>query len=223
LLRLGVEPESLSPASANRSKVCGDGDASVGDGISNGLQPATLAVGHLFQNRYKSILCEVEPYFLELVRYIHLNPLRAGLVKNLEGLDTYPYAGHSALMGKRGNGFQEIDSVLAWIGRQAGAARGRYRDFAEKGIELGKRPNLTGGGLVRSTGRWVEVKALRKAEAYMKGDEDFGQCRFCQRCVGQGSGEYDRRNRLASRGMPVDDVAGSTGRKFTAKKTKHRK
>ncbi len=32
--------------------------------------------GHLFQNRYKSILCQQEPYFLELVRYIHLNPLR---------------------------------------------------------------------------------------------------------------------------------------------------
>ena len=37
--------------------------------------------GHLFQNRYKSIVCEEEPYLLELVRYIHLNPLRAGLVK----------------------------------------------------------------------------------------------------------------------------------------------
>ena len=38
---------------------------------------------HLFQNRYKSILCEKEPYFLELVRYIHLNPLRANIVKGL--------------------------------------------------------------------------------------------------------------------------------------------
>jgi REP element-mobilizing transposase RayT len=34
--------------------------------------------GHLFQNRYKSIVCEEEPYLLELVRYIHLNPLRVG-------------------------------------------------------------------------------------------------------------------------------------------------
>jgi putative transposase len=40
--------------------------------------------GHLFQNRYKSILCQQDAYLLELVRYIHLNPLRAKLVKNLE-------------------------------------------------------------------------------------------------------------------------------------------
>ena len=39
--------------------------------------------GHLFQNRYKSIICDLDPYFLELVRYIHLNPLRAGIVKTL--------------------------------------------------------------------------------------------------------------------------------------------
>ena len=56
--------------------------------------------GHLFQNRYKSILCEEDAYLKELVRYIHLNPLRAGLVKNLVDLGSYPYSGHSVLMGK---------------------------------------------------------------------------------------------------------------------------
>ena len=40
--------------------------------------------GHLFRNRYKSILCQEDPYMLELVRYIHLNPLRAGLVESIE-------------------------------------------------------------------------------------------------------------------------------------------
>ena len=44
--------------------------------------------GHLFQNRYKSILCQEDPYLLELVRYIHLNPLRSGLVKDLKSLDS---------------------------------------------------------------------------------------------------------------------------------------
>ncbi len=55
--------------------------------------------GHLFQNRYKSIVCEEEPYLLELVRYIHLNPLRVGLDADLVGLDYYPWSGHSILMG----------------------------------------------------------------------------------------------------------------------------
>ena len=47
--------------------------------------------GHLFQNRYKSIICEEDAYFTELVRYIHLNPLRAGLVDALAKLDRYPF------------------------------------------------------------------------------------------------------------------------------------
>ena len=38
--------------------------------------------GHLFQNRYKSMVCDGDSYFTELVRYIHLNPLRVGLVKD---------------------------------------------------------------------------------------------------------------------------------------------
>ena len=56
-------------------------------------------VGHLFQNRYKSIVVEEEPYLLELVRYLHLNPLRAQVVPDLGTLDRYPWTGHSALLG----------------------------------------------------------------------------------------------------------------------------
>ena len=48
-------------------------------GYANAFNRRHQRTGHLFQNRYKSILCEDEPYFLELVRYLHLNPLRAGL------------------------------------------------------------------------------------------------------------------------------------------------
>jgi len=59
--------------------------------------------GHLFQNRYKSVICEEDPYLLELIRYIHLNPLRASLVKDLKELDKYPWTGHSAILGRRKN------------------------------------------------------------------------------------------------------------------------
>ena len=55
--------------------------------------------GQLFQNRYKSILCQEDLYLLELVRYIHLNPLRARLVEDLKALDRYAYGGHSVMMG----------------------------------------------------------------------------------------------------------------------------
>ena len=56
-------------------------------------------VGHLFQNRFKSILVQEDLYFFELVRYIHLNPLRAGLVADLEELEMYPWCGHGGLTG----------------------------------------------------------------------------------------------------------------------------
>ena len=59
--------------------------------------------GHLFQNRYKSVICEEDPYLLELIRYIHLNPLRAKLVHDLKGLDKYPWTGHSAILGRGKN------------------------------------------------------------------------------------------------------------------------
>jgi putative transposase len=59
--------------------------------------------GHLFQNRYKSVICEEDPYLLELIRYIHLNPLRAGLVKDLKELDKYPWTGHNTILGRHKN------------------------------------------------------------------------------------------------------------------------
>ena len=54
--------------------------------------------GPLFQNRYKSIVVEEEPYLLELVRYVFLNPVRARLVGGMEELDGFPYTGHSVIM-----------------------------------------------------------------------------------------------------------------------------
>ena len=59
--------------------------------------------GHLFQNRYKSVICEEDPYLLELIRYIHLNPIRSGLVNDLKELDRYPWTGHSAILSHRKN------------------------------------------------------------------------------------------------------------------------
>ncbi|MBW1864667.1 MAG: transposase, partial [Deltaproteobacteria bacterium] len=55
-------------------------------------------IGHLFQNRYKSILCQEDTYLLELVRYLHLNPIRAKLVTDIQELDKYPFCGHAVIM-----------------------------------------------------------------------------------------------------------------------------
>jgi putative transposase len=119
--------------------------------------------GHLFQNRYKSIICEEDPYFMELVRYIHLNPLRAGMVEDMAGLDVYKWCGHSVVMNRCKNNWQDREYVLQWFGRKEGEAKRLYRAFVKKGIELGKRDDLIGGGLIRSMGGWSAVKAMRKS------------------------------------------------------------
>ncbi len=114
--------------------------------------------GQLFQNRYKSILCQEDLYLLELVRYIHLNPLRTGIGKELKELDKYPYCGHSVLMGKYKREWQDADYILRFYNSKNLTARRRYRKYVEKGIGDGRRPDLVGGGLVRSAGGWWWLK-----------------------------------------------------------------
>jgi putative transposase len=112
--------------------------------------------GHLFQNRYKSIVCEEEPYLLELVRYIHLNPLRAGMVSNMDELDVYPWSGHSVMMGKRKLDEQDTGAILEHFGKRVGSARLHYRQFVLEGIKNGRRAELVGGGLKRSQGERLD-------------------------------------------------------------------
>ena len=100
--------------------------------------------GHLFQNRYKSIVCEEDPYQLELIRYIHLNPLRAGQVSDIEQLDTYPWCGHVVLLNQQILPGQSVDDVLLLFGKRASAARKNYRQFIIDGLAMGKRPDLLG-------------------------------------------------------------------------------
>ncbi len=127
-------------------------------------------LGHLFQNRYKSIVCEEDAYFRELVRYIHLNPLRAGLVTDSRALDRYPWCGHATLMGRLSRPWQDRRTVLSWFGQKEGKAVRAYRNYLREGIPLGHRPELVGGGLVRSAGGWAEVRALRRQHAPIAGD-----------------------------------------------------
>jgi REP element-mobilizing transposase RayT len=113
--------------------------------------------GHVFQNRYKSIVCEDEPYFLELVRYIHLNPLRAKIVADLERLNRYQWCGHSVLMGTNALAGQGTDDVLAAFGKNTGVARKEYLKFIADGIPQGRRDELVGGGLKRSRARLPDI------------------------------------------------------------------
>ncbi len=127
--------------------------------------------GHLFQNRYRSIVVEEERYFLELIRYLHLNPVRAGVVADLRALEQYPYTGHAALVGRMPRPWQATDDVLARFALATRRARSQYRAFVAEGISLGRRPELQGGGLVRSLGGWEAVRELRRGREAYTGDE----------------------------------------------------
>ena len=127
--------------------------------------------GHLFQNRYKSIICEEDTYFTELVRYIHLNPLRAKLVNSLSQLGRYAWSGHSVLLGKFKKEWQDDEYVLKWFGGKVGEARRAYRHYVLAGVDQGQRPDLVGGGLIRSQGGWSAVKAMRHLGIMEKSDE----------------------------------------------------
>jgi hypothetical protein len=118
-------------------------------------------VGHLFQNRYQSIVVEEDAYFRELVRYLHLNPLRAGLVDSLRALEQYPWCGHAAVLGRQAVPWQDRRYVLDWFGRTQAQAVRAYRAYVAAGVPLGRRPDLGGGGLVRSLGGWAAVRAMR--------------------------------------------------------------
>lgn len=164
--------------------------------------------GHLFQNRYKSILCQEDTYLLELIRYIHLNPLRAKLVADMKGLDRYAYSGHSVLMGKVKAEWQNTEYVTRLFDKQLSTARRRYRAFVQKGIVEGKRDDLVGGGLIRSVGGWAAVRELRKAKAFQKGDERIlGDGDFVKSVLSEAKEAFERKFRLKEKGIDLDYIA----------------
>lgn len=160
--------------------------------------------GQLFQNRYKSILCQEDTYLLELVRYIHLNPLRVGMARDIKSLDTYPYTGHAALMGNQVVTWQDTGKILELFAVKKAVARRKYRAFVEKGIELGRRPELAGGGLIRSLGGWKQAKKLAKGRQRFKGDERIlGDSDFVLDVLEQCNEKLERSYRLSAKGVDV--------------------
>jgi len=98
-----------------------------------------IRVGHLLQGRHKAILCQSDQYLSELVRYIHLNPVRAGMVEKPE---QYKYSGHRAYLGLERPGVVDVDPVLRHFGVKKTVARERYAQFVAAGMKLGHQAEL---------------------------------------------------------------------------------
>jgi putative transposase len=147
-------------------------------GYAAGFNKRYNRSGHLFQNRYKSIICDEEPYFLELVRYIHLNPLRSHVVDSFDDLESYVWSGHRALIGKARLPWQDCNAVLLHFGKTEKRSRGLYRKFVEEGVTQGRRPELTGGGLIRSLGGIQEALSCKKEDRVLTDERILGQGEF---------------------------------------------
>ena len=165
--------------------------------------------GQLFQNRYKSIICQEEVYLRELVRYIHLNPVRAGIVTEFSQLNKYRYCGHSPIMGKQDMPWQDVKYVLGYFDKTIKGARKSYSSYVEAGFNQGRRDELTGGGLIRSLGGWSEIeKAGIKRPLHHKSDERIlGESDFVSEILLQSSEKYERKYQLKRLGFDLDRVA----------------
>ena len=175
--------------------------------------------GHVFQNRYKSILCQEDTYLLELVRYIHLNPLRAKIVTDYNDLKGYVYGGHCALSGQCRHDWQDTQYILSLFGKKASEARRAYIKFVEEGISKGKRDDLVGGGLIRSLGGWLAVKALRGSTDRIKGDERIlGDGDFVQEVLTSCRQQFERRYHYKFKGYDFDCLVNRVATLFGLEK-----
>jgi REP element-mobilizing transposase RayT len=163
--------------------------------------------GHLFENRYKSILCEEDRYLLALIRYIHLNPIRAGIIRDVQTLNNYPWSGHSAVMGKYECQWMDTEYVLAQFGDKEKASRKAYRSFMEEGLNIRYGSELTGGGLIRSLGGWSQVLSMRRKDQKEEFDERIlGDGDFVHNILKEAEEKEIRQLKLRFSGKSITDI-----------------
>ena len=125
-------------------------------------------IGHLFQGRYKAILVDADTYFLELVRYIHNNPVRAKLTKTA---DQYMFSSHRAYLGIDTLPWLTSDYVLAQFAKHKSKAKKLYHDFVLKGSTEDYRQEFYRGGhesRILGDDRFSEKALAKAAEKYTR-------------------------------------------------------
>ena len=159
-------------------------------GYAIGFNRKRKRAGHLFQNRFGSTIVDDEEYFLRLVRYIHLNPLWAGMVRDLRALAKYKWTGHSVLMGNSKREFQIVDDVLGRFASRAGPARRALVEFMGEDGAIEDKKTFGGGGLIRSMGGATEIeKNRRRKERQMYDERVLGDGDFVERVLKQIEGD----------------------------------
>lgn len=171
-------------------------------------------VGHLLQGRYKAILCQSERYLSELVRYIHLNPVRAGMVKQAED---YKYSSHRAYLGMEPAGIVDVDPVLRHFGARKETARARYRKFVAAGVKQGHCEEF----YAADEGRILGSEEFIDATIHRLGETVGGNQGAKTKTSLIGEVEYDRLVAAVEKvcGIPREDFCG-TGKRTSAIRAK---
>lgn len=139
--------------------------------------------GHLLQGRFKSIIVDKDNYLLELSRYVHLNPVRAGMTKRPE---EYPHSSYQAYVDRRGNDCVKTEMILEMVAPTASVATRKYREFVERGmgVELDNPLKKVHGGLILGGGRFIR-QTLDRLERDRLEDEEITHRKAFQARVGQ--------------------------------------
>ena len=175
--------------------------------------------GQLFQNRYKSFICQEDIYLKELVRYIHLNPLRAKIISSLAELNSYKYCGHSVLTAGNKNNWQDVNYVLSFFAETIRSARKKYLAYVERGMNQGRRPELVGGGLIRSLGGWREIKKSQGKMSRLKGDQRIlGESEFVSDILTEADEKFERSYELKRRGYDLKTIEDKVCEIFAVEK-----
>jgi hypothetical protein len=144
---------------------------------------------------------------MELVRYIHLNSLRAGIVPDLKALSGFVCSGHSRIMRLKKSDWQDVEKVIGMFGNRRYRALKKYEQFIAKGVDEGRKPELSGGGLIRSVGGWHELRELRKMKIHFKSDERvLGDSNFVKEVLGSAFETMERKYRLRAEGYTFDRI-----------------
>jgi len=161
--------------------------------------------GYLFFDRYKSIASQDQGYIEQMVRYVHLNPVRSGACRDLRALDRYAWTGHSALMGHVSRPFQDTSTVLRKFGRSIGDARAAYREFLAEGLASGDEDGL-----------WAVIR--RSNASQQKGRQPgcwvIGDPEFVKRTLANDRARRLRVSRFDRDGWTLDRLCAEVASRF---------
>ena len=162
--------------------------------------------GHLFQNRFKSIICQDDLYWLALVRYIHLNPLRANLVASMDELKSFRYSGHRALLGLEKQSTVAANEVWNLFSRNPAVAKRKYSMFLAEDVE-GSAQNFSGGGIGRSR------QGMDTSDRFQARDERIlGDAQFVEEVLTRADEQVSTRMRYREQGVGLKDLVAVVAR-----------